>query len=95
VPTNDVWEINTRSFVIRLWIEEPATESQKATWRGYISHVGPEGALGGGREARTAGGAANGAGASGTAPGARRYVQDLAEITEFLAAFLRQMGVEL
>lgn len=32
-----------QSFIIRVWIEEPATESQPAVWRGHVTHV-PSGA---------------------------------------------------
>lgn len=86
MPTADVWELNTQSFLIRLWIEEPATATHKATWRGHITHipsvaVSPEGR-------------AIDPSAQTLAPGTRRYVQSLSDIAEFLAAFLRQMDVE-
>jgi hypothetical protein len=29
----------TRSFVLRIWIEEPATGGGRARWRGHITHV--------------------------------------------------------
>ncbi len=28
-----------QSFIIRVWIEEPATETQSAIWRGHVTHV--------------------------------------------------------
>ncbi len=28
-----------QSFIIRIWIEEPATESRPAVWRGHVTHV--------------------------------------------------------
>lgn len=90
MPATDVWELNTQSFVIRLWIEEPATETRKATWRGHITHVPTTGVF---PNERTDGPATSGPWA--LAPGERRYMQNLADITEFLAAFLRQMGVDI
>ncbi len=86
VPTADVWELNTQSFLIRLWIEEPATATHKAIWRGHITHIPPIAVPPEGRgidpSAQTP---------LTLAPGTRRYVQSLSDITEFLAAFLRQM----
>jgi hypothetical protein len=90
VPTADVWELNTQSFLIRLWIEEPATESRNATWRGHITHVAPEGAQANVRVTNFSAG-----GPVAFTPGERRYVQDLTEINQFLAAFLREMGVDI
>ena len=29
----------TQSFVLRIWIEEPAGERRPAVWRGHITHV--------------------------------------------------------
>lgn len=29
----------TQSFVIRVWVEEPASESTPARWRGHITHI--------------------------------------------------------
>lgn len=28
-----------QSFVIRIWLEEPAADSTSAVWRGHITHV--------------------------------------------------------
>ena len=39
MPISDVWELNTLSFVIRFWIEEPATETRPAECRGYVLRV--------------------------------------------------------
>jgi len=32
-------EHRTQSFVVRIWIEEPAKPDRGATWRGHITHV--------------------------------------------------------
>ncbi len=90
MPTADVWELNTQSFLIRLWIEEPATETRKATWRGHITHI-PSVIVR--PDERTAGPVAREPWA--LAPGVRRYVQSLSDITEFLAAFLQQMDADI
>jgi hypothetical protein len=29
----------SQSFVVKVWIEEPALASRSATWRGHITHV--------------------------------------------------------
>jgi hypothetical protein len=29
----------TQSFVLRVWIEEPARDGSRTTWRGHITHV--------------------------------------------------------
>ncbi|MCU0507058.1 MAG: hypothetical protein MUC34_01435 [Anaerolineae bacterium] len=31
----DIWEWNTLSFVVRIWLEEPGGSA----WRGHITHV--------------------------------------------------------
>jgi hypothetical protein len=35
----DLIEFNTHSFVIKIWLEEPADELHKGRWRGHITHV--------------------------------------------------------
>jgi hypothetical protein len=35
----DLLEFNTHSFIVKIWLEEPATKSRRATWRGHITHV--------------------------------------------------------
>ena len=35
----DLWEANTHSFVVRIWLEEAAGDVGPATWRGHITHV--------------------------------------------------------
>ena len=39
--TNDAdkWEYNTRSFVVRVWLEETATDTEPALWRGHITDI--------------------------------------------------------
>lgn len=32
-------ETINQSFIIKIWIEEPATKSQPAVWRGHVTHV--------------------------------------------------------
>lgn len=35
----DLYESNTHSFIIKIWLEETAEEASRATWRGNITHV--------------------------------------------------------
>ena len=35
----DLPEVSTHTFVIRLWLEASAGESEGARWRGHITHV--------------------------------------------------------
>jgi hypothetical protein len=35
----DLFEANTHSFVVRVWLEETAQEAGRTTWRGHITHV--------------------------------------------------------
>jgi hypothetical protein len=32
-------EFNTHSFIVKVWLEEPADLQHGATWRGHITHV--------------------------------------------------------
>jgi hypothetical protein len=32
-------ENHRHSFIIKIWLEEPATAAAPATWRGHITHV--------------------------------------------------------
>ncbi len=32
-------ELDTHSFIVKLWLEETAEENGRATWRGHITHV--------------------------------------------------------
>lgn len=34
-----LFESNTHSFIIRIWLEETAEEAGGAIWRGHITHV--------------------------------------------------------
>lgn len=38
----DLVEFNTHSFVVKIWLEEPADDDHKGKWRGHITHV-PDG----------------------------------------------------
>ncbi len=35
----DLLEFNTHSFIVKIWLEEPAVDNHRATWRGHITHV--------------------------------------------------------
>lgn len=35
----DLFEFNTHSFIVKIWLEETAEEVGQATWRGHITHV--------------------------------------------------------
>jgi hypothetical protein len=35
----DLYEANTHSFIIKIWLEESAEEAGRARWRGHITHV--------------------------------------------------------
>jgi len=35
----DLFEANTHSFIIKVWLEETVEETGQATWRGHITHV--------------------------------------------------------
>ena len=35
----DLIEFNTHSFIVKIWLEEPAEEHRKGRWRGHITHV--------------------------------------------------------
>jgi hypothetical protein len=35
----DLLEFNTHSFIVKIWLEEPAVDNRRATWRGHITHV--------------------------------------------------------
>ena len=35
----DLVEFNTHSFIVKIWIEEPAENQHKGRWRGHITHV--------------------------------------------------------
>jgi hypothetical protein len=61
-------ELETHSFIVKIWLEETVAETGAARWRGSITHVGDE---------------------------VRRYVSDLEEIEEFIAGYLKTLGVRL
>ncbi len=46
IPTGgcgmDLIEFNTHSFIVKIWLEEPADDDNKGKWRGHITHV-PDG----------------------------------------------------
>jgi hypothetical protein len=33
------FELDTQSFIVKIWLEETAQEAGQATWRGHITHV--------------------------------------------------------
>ena len=35
----DLPEASIHSFVVRIWLEEEASETQDAVWRGHITHI--------------------------------------------------------
>ncbi len=35
----DLIEFNTHSFIVKIWLEEPADNHHKGKWRGHITHV--------------------------------------------------------
>jgi hypothetical protein len=35
----DLYETNTHSFIVKIWLEETIEESGRAIWRGHITHV--------------------------------------------------------
>ncbi|MFQ5922395.1 MAG: hypothetical protein ACE5M4_06085 [Anaerolineales bacterium] len=35
----DLIEFNTHSFIVKIWLEEPAEDHHKGRWRGHITHV--------------------------------------------------------
>jgi hypothetical protein len=35
----DLFESNTHSFIIKIWLEETVEEAGRAMWRGHITHV--------------------------------------------------------
>ena len=35
----DIFESNTHSFIIKIWLEESVEEAGRAKWRGHITHV--------------------------------------------------------
>ncbi len=35
----DLFETNTHSFIVKIWLEETAKEAGRAMWRGHITHV--------------------------------------------------------
>ncbi len=35
----DLIELNTNSFIVKIWLEEPAENHQMGKWRGHITHV--------------------------------------------------------
>ena len=39
MESSDGAEHPTQSFIVRIWIEEPAEPRRGATWRGHITHV--------------------------------------------------------
>ena len=35
----DLFEADTHSFIVKIWLEETTEEAGQATWRGHITHV--------------------------------------------------------
>jgi hypothetical protein len=35
----DIYEENTHSFVVKVWVEEPQPDVRRPLWRGHITHV--------------------------------------------------------
>ena len=38
----DPFESSTHSFIVKIWLEETARESDSPSWRGHITHVPSE-----------------------------------------------------
>lgn len=34
-----MYELTTCSFIVKIWVEEPAGEMGHPTWRGHITHI--------------------------------------------------------
>lgn len=34
-----MYESTSHSFIVRIWLEDPATRGRRAVWRGQITHV--------------------------------------------------------
>jgi hypothetical protein len=32
-------DLDSHSFIVKIWIEHTATDDEKTTWRGHITHV--------------------------------------------------------
>lgn len=39
----DLPEVNTHSFIVKVWVEEIGDKAGRVRWRGYITHI-PDGA---------------------------------------------------
>ncbi|NIM95913.1 MAG: hypothetical protein GTO18_19615 [Anaerolineales bacterium] len=39
ITNTDLLEFSTHSFILKIWLEETAEETQSPTWRGHITHV--------------------------------------------------------
>ncbi len=35
----DMYEVNTHSFIVKIWLEETVEEAGRAIWRGHITHI--------------------------------------------------------
>jgi hypothetical protein len=35
----DLFEVNTHSFIVKIWLEKTATGARGAVWRGHVTHV--------------------------------------------------------
>lgn len=35
-----MYESTSHSFIVRIWVEEPAARGRRAVWRGQITHIG-------------------------------------------------------
>lgn len=35
----DLIELNTHSFIVKVWLEEPGEDPHQGRWRGHITHV--------------------------------------------------------
>jgi hypothetical protein len=35
----DLYETNTHSFIVKVWLEETAEASGQTIWRGHVTHV--------------------------------------------------------
>jgi hypothetical protein len=35
----EAFEASTQSFVVKIWVEDPADDADDVVWRGHITHV--------------------------------------------------------
>ena len=62
-----LFEDNTHSFIVRIWLEKTTEQADQGTWRGHITHL---------------------------PSGEQCYIKDLDELSDFVATYLKEMGVK-